>query len=142
MKKGFTLVEVVVSIAIIAILILSIASLNMSSIRTNKMVRQKDNAYNIAKAICEMYKSDNDCSYVPGSTTVHINSIDDIKDINTLITSPDTDASKKYIVLIEFTQTDAAGDKPVLLVMHVTVTNNDSDKKTVKMMEAKVKTNI
>jgi prepilin-type N-terminal cleavage/methylation domain-containing protein len=152
MKKGFTLVEVIISIALIAILVLSISSLNAMSFKTNKMVRQRDNAYNIAKAICEAYKADKH-SYSLSTTKAYAN-IESLNDID--ITNVDNmvsgmtecngvaddavpvDTSKKYNVIIEFENTTASYNKPLLHIIHVTVTNNDNDKKKVKLSEAKI----
>lgn len=94
MKKssGFTLIEIIISIALIAMLAVGIASINTLSIKLGAKGRKKDIAYNIARSICELYKSDGTLYSLAASDInvyKYINSMDDITSIEHLILNSD-----------------------------------------------------
>ncbi|TDT61965.1 prepilin-type N-terminal cleavage/methylation domain-containing protein [Fonticella tunisiensis] len=115
MEKGFTLIEVVASIAIIAMLVLAIGALNSGNIKTNKTTLNRDSSFNIAMAICEKFKSE--ATTVDEKTAVlYINSLNDLDGyiitdlVNSTTETPNTDiqsirdgnsSHKLYAVVIE-----------------------------------------
>ncbi|MGH4118662.1 prepilin-type N-terminal cleavage/methylation domain-containing protein [Clostridium sp.] len=66
-KKGFTLIEVVISIAILSIIIAPILSLTLSTLKINKQSDDKLKAINIAQKNLEEIKSF-DYKLLPGAT--------------------------------------------------------------------------
>jgi prepilin-type N-terminal cleavage/methylation domain-containing protein len=56
MKKGFTLIEVVVATGLILIIAITISTLNVININLNKRTSQKDEQLNIARGVCEKFK--------------------------------------------------------------------------------------
>lgn len=60
MKRGFTLIETVISLALVAILIVAVSGVNMMSIRVNSKTRGRDSAFNTARGICEIFRSENE----------------------------------------------------------------------------------
>jgi prepilin-type N-terminal cleavage/methylation domain-containing protein len=58
MKKGFTLIEVVVSLLIISIFLVVIFNENSSVFSTNAFTKNKDVEYNLARGICEKFRSE------------------------------------------------------------------------------------
>lgn len=88
MKKGFTLIEVIITIAMISLLILSISCLTSLSIKINLKADRRDEIFNIARSVCEIYKSDSNY-YSNIGTDINIykyvNSLTDIQSINNLI---------------------------------------------------------
>lgn len=140
MRKGFTLLEVVICIAIIAIIVLPLATLNMSNIRQNKTTFNREEAYSIAKAACEKFKSEallvND-----SSVTLYVNSVDDLYQMLTahsdsivrLInggTSMTDNTGKKYSITLKGVRGD-------LNILNVTVAALDSYKGSVKLKASK-----
>lgn len=79
MRKGLTLIEIVVSAALISIVIIAISALNLTNIKTNNINKENDEAFNIARSVCEMFKSE--CELVPNKSVVaYIDRLDDIND--------------------------------------------------------------
>ncbi|MFD3156358.1 prepilin-type N-terminal cleavage/methylation domain-containing protein [Haloimpatiens sp. FM7330] len=68
-KKGMTLIEVIISLAILCIIIIPILSLCLNNVKINKSSEDKSKAKNIAQQYMEYVKSPN-------------NSIDDIKKLS------------------------------------------------------------
>jgi prepilin-type N-terminal cleavage/methylation domain-containing protein len=92
MKKGFTLIEVIISIALVCILILAIAGLSVMSAKTAQTAKERDEVFNIARSICEIYKSNSSFYSSPGSEVniyKYINNVSDIEGINSLINNRD-----------------------------------------------------
>jgi prepilin-type N-terminal cleavage/methylation domain-containing protein len=58
MKKGFTLIEVVVSLMIISIFLAVIINENSSVFSANAFTKNRDVEYNLARGICEKFKSE------------------------------------------------------------------------------------
>lgn len=90
MKKGFTLIEVIIAISMIALLILVISGLSSMSIKMNQETNKMDESFNIARSICEMYKSNADNYSIIGTEIniyKYINNLSDINSINNLITN-------------------------------------------------------
>ncbi len=92
MKKGFTLIEIIVAVAAIALMILAISGLTGISIRMNKEALKKDESFNLARSICELYKSD-DCIYSGTEAELNIykyvNSLSDVLSINSIVENKD-----------------------------------------------------
>lgn len=90
MKKGFTLIEVIVAIAAIAMIILAISGLTSISIKMNREADRRDESFNIARSLCEIYKSDS-TFYSSAGTEIniykYINSLSDVESINSIIQS-------------------------------------------------------
>lgn len=92
MKKGFTLIEVIVAIAAIVLLILAISGLTGISLRMNGKTSNMDESFNIARSICEMYKSED--NILKGTETElniykYINGLSDIQSIEGIVESRD-----------------------------------------------------
>lgn len=94
MKKGFTLIEAIITVAMVSLLILAISGLTSMSIRTNIKASKRDESFNIARGICEIYKANTD-NYSVAETEIsiykYINSLLDIQSINEIIRSKDGD---------------------------------------------------
>jgi prepilin-type N-terminal cleavage/methylation domain-containing protein len=92
MKNGFTLIETIIAISMISLLILAIYSLTSLSIKMNLEANRKDEIFNIARSICEIYKSNND-NYSNSENEINIykyvNSLSGIQSINNLILNKD-----------------------------------------------------
>lgn len=84
MKKGFTLVEVIVSIALLAILLISVSFLNLMSIRMNIEARQRDKVFYIAKGICEMYRAE-DIRFTEDLYKSVYKGIDDLSEVTGIV---------------------------------------------------------
>lgn len=84
MRRGFTLIEVIISVALVAILILTVSSMNLFSVRTNRSTRGRDGAFNLARGLCELYKVQEleDSLYNHGAVFKYLSSIEDIENIN------------------------------------------------------------
>lgn len=57
-KKGFTLIETIVSMMLISLLILLACCMNLFALKLFKMTRKNDDAFNIARGACEMFKKE------------------------------------------------------------------------------------
>lgn len=57
-NKGFVLVEVLISMMLIGIFIVTICSMNLSIAKIKVMSKKRDEAFNIARGFCEMFKSE------------------------------------------------------------------------------------
>lgn len=92
MKKGFTLIEIIISIALISLLILSISGLISISIKMNLEADKRDKCFNIAGSICEIYKAASD-TYSNSGTEIsiykYINDLSDFQSINNVIQNKD-----------------------------------------------------
>jgi prepilin-type N-terminal cleavage/methylation domain-containing protein len=78
MRKGFTLIEIVVSAALISIVIIAISALNLINIKTSIISYEKDEAFNIARGVCEMFKCEGEV--MPQKNVVaYINHLGDIQ---------------------------------------------------------------
>lgn len=94
MKKGFTLIEVIVAIAAAALLILAISGLTGISLRMNRETSVSDEGFNIARSICEMYKSEDDMYSGTGDEIYvfkYINNLSDIHSVKGIIQNKDGD---------------------------------------------------
>lgn len=58
MKKGFSMIEIIVGIMLLVMLIVPIYGMNSACFRTNNSSRYKDEEFNIARAVCEKFKSE------------------------------------------------------------------------------------
>ena len=84
-KKGATFLEVIISVAIIAILVIPISDLIMSSVRNNRRAKDEQNAKLLGQRISEgIKKSDIDLS--SSRITIH-NGTDKGKDNNTIVSA-------------------------------------------------------
>ncbi|EYE89734.1 hypothetical protein Q428_01390 [Fervidicella metallireducens AeB] len=83
-NKGFTLVEVIVSIALLAILLISVSILNLMSIRMNIAARQRDKVFYIAKGICEIYSSE-DINFTEDLYKSVYKGIDDLSEVTGIV---------------------------------------------------------
>jgi prepilin-type N-terminal cleavage/methylation domain-containing protein len=150
MKKGFTLIEVVIAIAIIAMLVLAISSLNLTNAKTNRTTANREDSFSIAKAVCEKYKSE---KYIVDNRKVMIY-VNNLEELNQVFNSysgsaaqvvnkgPEiTDTSynsiksgnisnKKYAVLMQ-------GSKGELNAIKVTVFSMDSYRTSITQKETK-----
>lgn len=150
MKKGFTLIEVVIALAIIAILVLAISSSNLTNAKTNRVTANREDSFSIAKAICEKYKSE---KYIVNDKKVVIY-VDNLDDLNQVINSNSGSAAwvvnngvgitntsydyiksgnisnKKYAVLME-------GSRGELNALRVTVFSMDSYMTSITQKETK-----
>lgn len=94
MKKGFTLIEVIIAVLIISLMILSISGLVSMSLKMNSEADKMSESFNIARSICEMYKSNTDTYSNPGTEIniyKYINTLWDIQSINDLIINKNGD---------------------------------------------------
>ncbi|QCX32716.1 type II secretion system protein [Caloramator sp. E03] len=57
--KGFTLIEIVLLCFIISFILINIFNIQNRAIEINKIVKEKEEAFYIARSICEMFKSSN-----------------------------------------------------------------------------------
>jgi prepilin-type N-terminal cleavage/methylation domain-containing protein len=118
-KKGFSLIETVVSAALIAILIVAISALNLTNIKTYYINSDKDESFNIARGICEMFKSEEEV--IPHKCVVsYINHIDDISD-----NISDIVQAEHNLVNINFEQisNNNLGKKRYALIIETSVNN-------------------
>lgn len=110
-KKGFLLVEALISLMLIGILIVTVCSINLTAAKIKSVSKKKDEAFNTARGICEMYKSergefkdgDYKTLYKPINSIDEITSIDDIiKNGTGAYSSLDSAVlnNKKYVVMI------------------------------------------
>jgi prepilin-type N-terminal cleavage/methylation domain-containing protein len=58
MKKGFTLIEVVVCIMLLCILLVPIFGLSSLAYNVNTSAKLKDEEFNIARGVCEKFRSE------------------------------------------------------------------------------------
>lgn len=119
-KKGFALIEVLLSIMLIGILIATICSINLSAAKIKAMSRKKDEAFNIARGVCEMFKSERREFKEDDYKTLYkpVNSIDEIESIEGIFKNEvescnslniATAKNKKYVVMINLSKKIAAG---------------------------------
>ena len=81
-KKGATLLEIIISMAIIAILVIPISNLIMTSVMNNKRAKEKQNVKLLGQRISESIK---DADIELGASSVVINNgIDEGKDNKTI----------------------------------------------------------
>lgn len=114
-KKGFTIVEVIISIAILAILILVIGNSNITTFKINGRVRKRDKLFNTAKGICELYKAWNIDAYDGSYKKVYYNYNDiyDIEGLEYLFLNGDMEYKSdgnRYTLLLELSRLPIAGD--------------------------------
>lgn len=112
MKRGFTLIETIISIGLITMLIIAVSSVNMMSVKMNASTRGRDSAFNIARGICEVFRSEDEI-YEEYNVRVYkyIDDINEISNIKYLFENRDGNASddstaiggntKRYTVFIE-----------------------------------------
>jgi prepilin-type N-terminal cleavage/methylation domain-containing protein len=58
MKKGFTLIEIVIALMVFCILFSCLISLDSTIFNTFKKSKVRDSEYNISRAICEKFESE------------------------------------------------------------------------------------
>jgi prepilin-type N-terminal cleavage/methylation domain-containing protein len=58
MKKGFTLIEVIIALMVFCIFFTCIIGLDSAIFNTLRKSKDRDNEYNIARAICEKFESE------------------------------------------------------------------------------------
>lgn len=119
-KKGFALIEVLISIVLIGILIATICSINLSAAKIKAMSRKKDEAFNLARGVCEMFKSERREFKEDDYKTLYkpVNSIDDIESIEGILKNEVESCNslniaatknKKYVVMIILSKKIATG---------------------------------
>lgn len=94
MKKGFTFIEVIISVLIISLLVLAISGLTSMSIKMNLESTEMDERFNLVRSVCEMYKSNTDNYSNPGAEIniyKYINNLSDIQSISDLIINKNGD---------------------------------------------------
>lgn len=150
MKKGFTLIETIIAIAMISFLILAISGLTSLSIKMNLEANRKDEIFNIARSICEIYKSNMD-NYSSDGTEINIykyvNNLSDIQSINNLILNKDGNYNEsnynniinsnngfKYTLILKIKKTLTVEDMEVL---GIEVVRNDGELMKISMNAAK-----
>lgn len=79
-KKGFTLIETIISMMLISLLILLICCINLYALKLNKAARKNDNAFNIARGVCEMFKKE---ELSISSLNIYV-TLDDVEEIGSL----------------------------------------------------------
>lgn len=143
-KNGFTMVEAVVSTAIIAILLLSISSSNLLSIRTSEDTIQMDEEFNIARSICEEFKCENvnvgnsqtvlyidNLSEIPQDIVGIINNSEKINTIDYMSIKQRNTCNKKYALLIKGFQNN------MLYGIDVTIFSMNNENKGIKLQVVK-----
>lgn len=87
-KKGFTIIETIISIMLISLLILLVCCMNLFSLKLFKMTRNNDNAFNIARGVCEMFKKE-ELSLYGDSLNIYItlNDVGEIESLNEVLGS-------------------------------------------------------
>lgn len=84
-KKGFTLIEAAAAAAVISSILISICNLYIRNINIYKMSEEKDTAFNIARTVCEIYKSESK-NINNEFTALYVNDIEEIPtDLNMLV---------------------------------------------------------
>jgi prepilin-type N-terminal cleavage/methylation domain-containing protein len=151
MRRGFTLIEVVVSAALISILILAISSSNLMSVKINRITRVRDGAFNLARGICEMYKVQDisDSYYNSGAVFKYINSSEEIEHLKALFDNSDgvytgqelstSSRSEGYIVILEpvriYPPIVSSYPVPELITLRVTVRENGGHESFVSLTQ-------
>lgn len=139
-KKGFTLVEVVVSVCILAIIVSPVLSMVLTSVKINKNSEDKQKALYIAQQIVEKQKSDSDIEVKTTTSQVIgfdvkkiITQLDnyDFPDVNKNTESNNANETKtfsdiKYDVKVEVNPTSSGN------IMKVTYFNDGYGKQTYK----------
>lgn len=114
MKRGFTLIEMVVSTALILIIVTVISSLNIININMNRVTTQKDEQLNIVRAVCEKFKCETG-EVTDKNVVIYVDGVLDMpySITNTLSVQPnilivdleklksDNSQNKKYALLIQ-----------------------------------------
>jgi prepilin-type N-terminal cleavage/methylation domain-containing protein len=77
MKKGFTLLEVVICIMILCILIIPLYGLSSMAVNTNCMTIAKDEEFNIARGVCEKFISEKGLT-ANNTLVIYTSSIEDL----------------------------------------------------------------
>lgn len=57
MRKGFTLIETIIISSIISIIFICVCNLHIRAIDISRSTKERDEAFNIARSVCEIYKS-------------------------------------------------------------------------------------
>lgn len=150
MKKGFTVIEVIVAVSVIAMLILVISGLTSMSIKMNLQTSRLDESFNIASSICEIYKSNTDTySSIENEVKIYkyINSLSDIQSINNLILNKTGDYTEtnldgiingntgfKYTLILKIKKISSAEGMEALWIQ---VIKNDGKQIKISMNAAK-----
>lgn len=119
-KGGFILIEVILSLALIAIFVGTICSITLSAARIKAISEKKDDAFNIARGICEMFKSetgefldaDYRTLYKPIDNLSEIDSIEDImkngiESYNSLNLA--VEKNRKYVLMLNLSKKTGTG---------------------------------
>lgn len=135
MKKGFTLIEVVVAAAIIGILVAAIGSLNLFTGRLERSVRERDGSFNIAKGLGEMFRAEEleGSRYNSGAFYKYISSIEDIENLEVFYDASDGSytgqslfnrwRSEDYVAVLEAVRVQSPGS-PELKILRIRVESN------------------
>ncbi|SKA81831.1 hypothetical protein SAMN05443428_104123 [Caloramator quimbayensis] len=59
MRKGFMLIETVIISSVISIILICVTNLHIRAIEINRITKERDEAFNIARSVCEIYKGRN-----------------------------------------------------------------------------------
>lgn len=91
MKKGFTLIETIVSIGLVAMLVVVLSGLNLMSIKVNYQTKSRDGSFNLARGICEVFKSENGIYGRSEAVRIfkYIDDVSEIKNIGEIIINAD-----------------------------------------------------
>lgn len=148
MKKGFTLIEVVVAAAIIGILITVIGSLNLFSGRLEGTVRERDGGFNIARGLGEMFIAEEleGSRFNSGAFYKYMNSIEDIESLEAFFEASDGSytgqrlfsegRSERYIAVLEALRVQPAGS-PELIILKIRVESNSQDGNAVLLTQSR-----
>lgn len=99
--KGFTLIEIVLLCLIISFILINIFNIQNRAIKINKTVKEKEEAFYIARSICEIFKSSN-LKIPTGNISFCGDDINEIsnKFINLIEEDYPVDDEKKYRITI------------------------------------------
>lgn len=150
MKRGFTLIETVISLALVAILIVVVSGVNMMSIRVNSITRGRDSAFNTARGICEIFRSEDEV-YEEYDKWVfkYINDAGEIESIKWIFNNRDGisengklaagGSDKRYTVLVKLEKSSINGalTAPTFKILRVKVVEKGREKSPVTLVYAK-----
>lgn len=114
-KKGLTLIGLLVSMMLIVMFIVVICSINIMALRIKVITKKKDEAFNIARGICELFRLEDYeyCDEDLKTLYISVESLDDIESIigvfknesmqkNTL--SSVIEENKRYVIMLNLSK--------------------------------------